>query len=818
MLPLPIDPFIDRIVASVRRCRAAVVTAAPGAGKTTRVPPGFMGDGPVILLQPRRVAARAIAARIAAERAWTVGREVGWQIRFEKRFTPSTRLLVVTEGILTARLQTDPLLSDFQTIVLDEFHERSIHADVALALARQAWRARGDLRLVVMSATLDAASVAAFLDNCPIVEVPGRLHPVAIEYLPGKSMADASAGALSATNGQVLCFLPGAPEIHRTVTDLQQKLGRSDVEVLPLHGSLDADAQDRALAPSSRRRIILATNIAETSLTVPDVFAVVDGGLHKVARYDADRGIDSLETERITADAAEQRAGRAGRIGPGLVWRLWDSRDRLRPHREAEIHRIDLSSTLLDVIAWGGDPRTLEWFERPREDRIDAALALLVRLGLLAQPHPSYPAHPPHQTYQRHAALTEIGEQVRRLPLHPRLGRMLVAASGSRVMAQACALLSERHLLPARTASTTSDLLSAIDDWQNVPAHVKRVADIIAELGSGSVPGPSRLRPGSVPGPSPLRPGSVPGPSRVRPHPIPQSEADFRRALLAGYPDRVAQRREPGSPAVRLASGAGAVVGQESGVREGEFLVALDVHAPPGRADNARIRLASRIERDWLQPTASELVHRFDDASGTVRAMRVERYDGLILAEHPVSPDPEMAAHLLVQAWLERGPRGADQQLLRRLRFAGESIDMNEIVRSAAHGARTIDAITVDRGLSASVRRALDRDAPEAIVVPSGRQVRLEYQEDGTVSASVKLQELFGLAETPRIGRRREPVLLALLAPSGRPVQLTRDLRSFWDRTYPEVRKELRGRYPKHPWPEDPWNAPPTARTKRRPG
>jgi ATP-dependent helicase HrpB len=810
LISLPIDPFIDRIVADVRRCRAAVVTAAPGAGKTTRVPPGLLGDGPVILLQPRRVAARAIAARIAAERAWTVGREVGWQIRFEKRFTPATRLLVVTEGILTARLQTDPLLSDFQTVVLDEFHERSIHADLAIALARQAWRARGDLWLVVMSATLDAASVAAFLDNCPIVEVPGRLHPVAVEYRPGQSIADAAAGALSATDGQVLCFLPGAPEIHRAMTDLQQKLGRSDVEVLPLHGSLDAVAQDRALAPSSRRRIILATNLAETSLTVPDVFAVVDSGLHKVARYDVDRAIDSLETERITADAADQRAGRAGRLGPGLVWRLWDPRDRLRPHREAEIHRVDLSSTLLDVFAWGGDPRTLEWFERPREERIDAALTLLVRLGLLAPPHPPHRAqlpHPAYPTYDTPLQMTEIGDQVRRLPLHPRLGRMLVEARGARVMAQACALLSERHLLLARTASTTSDLLSAIDDWQNVPAHVKRVADVIAELGSRieSVPTASRVRPHSVPTASPLRPSSVP-----------QWESDFRRALLAGYPDRVAQRREPGSPAVRLASGAGAVVGQESGVREGEFLVALDVDAPAGRADNARIRLASRVEREWLQPTAFEVVHRFDDDSGMVRAMRIERYDALILSEHPVAPDPEEAARLLMEAWLERGPRGADQQLLRRLRFAGESIDLTEIVRSAAHGARTIDDITVDRGLPARARRRLDRDAPEAIVVPSGRHARLEYQDDGTVSASVKLQELFGLAETPRVGPRREPVLLALLAPNGRPVQLTRDLRSFWDRTYPEVKKELRGRYPKHPWPEDPWNAQPTSRTKPR--
>jgi ATP-dependent helicase HrpB len=837
---------VERIVADVRRCRAAVVTAAPGAGKTTRVPPALVGAGPLILLQPRRVAARAIASRIAAERGWTVGREVGWQIRFEKRFTSGTGLLVVTEGILTARLQSDPLLSDFRTIVLDEFHERSIHADLAIALARQAWQARDDLRLVVMSATLDAARVSAFLGNCPIIDVPGRLHPIAVEHAGGRSVADAAADLLTATNGQVLCFLPGAPEIHRTMNDLQRKLPQSDVDLVPLHGSLDADGQDRALAPSPRRRIILATNIAETSVTVPDVTAVVDSGLHKIARYDADRGIDSLETERITADAADQRAGRAGRLGPGLVWRLWDKRDRLRPHREAEIQRVDLSATVLDVIAWGGDPRTLEWFERPREDRIDAAIALLIRLGLVTDA-----AHQagPTAYADRLLRLTEIGEQVRHLPLHPRLARMLVEARGAPEMAQACAVLAERHLVPARTASTTSDLLSAIDDWRNVPAHVRRAADVIAELGS---------RIDSVRAPSPPRPQPVLTPSRVRPQSIPES--GFRHALLAGYPDRVAQRRGPASPAVRLSSGAGAVIGQESGVRDGEFLIALDVHAPAGRASadaEARIRLASRVEREWLKPTSSEIAHRFDHSSGTVKAARIERYDALVLSEHAIAPDPDVAAQLLAEAWLERGPRGDDERLLRRLRFAGlldlgsttnsgsqhatahsprgagpgvargdplrslrgalrAAIDVTELVRSAARRARRLDEIRIEEGLPANVRRILDDNAPEAMAVPSGRHARLEYSEDGMVSASVKLQELFGVAETPRVGPRREPVLLALLAPNGRPVQLTRDLRSFWDRTYPEVRKELRGRYPKHPWPEDPWNAPPTHRTKAR--
>jgi ATP-dependent helicase HrpB len=767
------------------------VTAAPGAGKTTRVPPALVADGAVILLQPRRVAARAIAARIADERGWTLGREVGWQVRLERRFSDRTRLLVVTEGVLTARLQTDPLLSGFTTIVLDEFHERSVHADLAIALARQAWRARDDLRIVVMSATLESAAVSAFLDGCPLIHVPGRVHPLDVAYAPEQSLADAAADALASTRGQLLCFLPGAPEIRRAMSDLQQRIG-GDVEIVPLHGSLDAEAQDLALRPSTRRRIIVATNIAETSLTVPGVTAVVDTGFHKVARYDAARGIDSLETERITADAADQRAGRAGRLAPGVVRRLWSAHDRLRPRREPEIHRVDLSGTVLDVIAWGGDPRTLEWFEQPRDDALDAALALLERLGLIER-----------------GALTAMGEQVRHVPVHPRLARMLVAAGGARQIAQACALLSERHLMPARTASTSSDLLSAIDDWHAVPPHVQRVADQIARSADFK-----------------------------REH-ADWGEADFRRAILAGYPDRVAERRHAGSANVRLASGAGATIAPESGVRDGEFLVALDVSmsvargGQPGdqrqqprhvvhRAAQAaapelpRIRIASRVEREWLQPTGSEVVHRFDNESGTVRASLVDRYDALTLAERPAPVDPEIAAKMLADAWIARGPRQADARLLRRLRFAGKDVDLDSLVRTATHGVGSLQQVRIDRALAADILRDLDRDAPESLAVPSGRHVALEYNEDGTVSASVKLQELFGLAETPRVGRRREAVVLALLAPNGRPVQITRDLCSFWDRAYPEIRKELRGRYPRHPWPEDPWKATPTARTIRR--
>ena len=352
--PLPIDAHLEEIVGRVRERRAIVITAAPGAGKTTRVPPALVSDGPVILLQPRRVAARAIARRIASERGWTIGREVGWHVRFDRQFSKDTRLLVATEGVLTARLQQDPTLDDFRTVVIDEFHERSVHADLGLALAKQAWLAREDLRLVVMSATLDARAVAAFLGDCPIVEVPGRTFPLDISYRPGVTIEDAVRDALAqARGGALLAFLPGAPEIRRAAERLAPPLSSTTVDVLPLHGSLDADEQDAALRPSARPRVILATNIAETTLTVPDVVTVVDTGLHKVARYDPERAIDSLETERISRDSADQRAGRAGRVQAGAAVRLWDARDRLRPHRESEIARVDLASVVLDLCAWG---------------------------------------------------------------------------------------------------------------------------------------------------------------------------------------------------------------------------------------------------------------------------------------------------------------------------------------------------------------------------------------------------------------------------------------------------------------------------------
>jgi ATP-dependent helicase HrpB len=751
-----IDPYIADIVAAVREHRRAVVTAAPGAGKTTRVPPALAVDGPVIVLQPRRVAARSLARRIAEERGWTLGGEVGWHVRFERRFTSRTQVLLATEGILTARLQEDPLLSDFRTIVLDEFHERTVHADLGIAFAKQAWLARSDLRLVVMSATIDVARVADYLGGAPVISVPGRQHPIEVRYLPRASIADAVTIAAHESAGNVLCFLAGAPEIARASRDVQAVAAGMSMQVVPLHGSLPSAAQDAAIADAPGRRIILATNIAETSLTVAGVRAVVDTGEHKVARYDADRAIDTLRVERIPADSADQRAGRAGRLGPGIVIRLWDRQDRLVAQREPEIRRVDLSGPVLDILGWGGDPRSFDWLDPPPASAIEDAFELLRTLGAVDR-----------------GKLTADGRAMQRLPLHPRLSRILIDSGGARVAAIACAMLSERGGRPPGRApvSTVSDVLVLVEC--TLPPHVERAARQLEALVKG------------------------------KGHPL--SDEGFRHALLSGYPDRVARVRAAGSTRFLLSSGHGAVLGEESGVRDAEFVIAIDVVAGrSGEVSEARIRMASAIERAWLTPTRITDEHWIDEQTGTVRAAEREYYGAILLTERPAAPDPAERARLLAEAYLARALPDVARQLLERLRFAGLPADPQPLALAAAQGAHSVREVRLEEALDWTTRQDLDRLAPAWLILPSGRRARLEYRDDGSVMAAVKLQELFGLKDTPRIGARREPLLLALLAPNGRPVQMTRDLRSFWSRTYPEVRKELRGRYPRHAWPEDP--------------
>lgn len=752
---LPIDPHLPAIREQLRSRRAAVVVAEPGAGKTTRLPPALLEDGPLILLQPRRVAARALTRRIAAENGWTVGEEIGWQIRFERRFGKRTRLLVATEGVLTARLRSDPLLEAFRTVVLDEFHERSLHADLALALVRQAWLAREDLRVVVMSATLDASAVAGFLDDAPVIEVPGRSFPLTVDYAPALDVAEAVRSRLGEDRGHVLAFLPGAREIDRAARAL------SGHRVFPLHGSMEPERQDAALAPCDERKVVLATNIAETSLTVEGVTDVVDSGRHKVLRLDAGLGLDRLEEERIPLDAADQRAGRAGRTAPGHVLRLWDRRDVLRAHREAEIHRVDLAGPLLDVLAWGEDPRAFEWFEAPDRERLETALTLLEQLGAV-----------------RDRSITDLGRALSALPLHPRLARVLIA-SDEREAVLACAALAEGWLPLDGSVATDCDLLPVVDRFREAP---RRVRDAARQL--------ERRRESSGEG------------------------LPLCRALLAGYPDRVAKRRAAGSKRLLLAGGHGAELDRESGVREGEFLVALELRAAPhGSTAPTRVRVAARIEADWLAPTSRQVRHELDPDSGRVRAFETTMHHALPLAEGTVAVDPETAAEMLRDAMLERG---VGESFLTRCRFAGVEIDLPALLLALCQGRQGWFEPDLLAGMDWPSRQRLERLAPARLELPSGRSTDLDYRPDGSVVAAAKLQELFGLAESPTLGPEQRPVTFELLAPNGRPVQTTQDLKSFWNTTYAEVRRELRGRYPKHPWPDDPWNAEPTARTKRR--
>lgn len=761
--PLPIDAHLEEIRDAVDSAGCAVVVAPPGAGKTTRVPPALLGPGALVLLQPRRVAARALARRIAAERGWSVGREIGWQVRHERRFGKDTRLLVATEGILNARLIADPLLAGFSTVVLDEFHERSLHADFALALLRQVREARPDLRVVVMSATLDAQPVARFLGGCPVVTVETRSFALTIEYAPGLDPARAVRQVLSRAGGHVLVFLPGAPEIERTARQLPGALA--------LHGSLPVERQEAALAPSTLRKVILATNIAETSLTVAGVTDVIDAGLHKTPRLDPGLGFDRLETERISLDSADQRAGRAGRTSPGRVLRLWDSRDELRVHREPEIHRLDLAGPLLDVLEWGADPETFGWFERPDPRRVASSLELLERIG----------ATHVHR-------LTSLGRAMRRLPVHPRLARFVLGARDSSTACAAAAALAEGWF-PARGSETTeSDLLPIADRISGAPV---RVRDAAREIERRVLELTDRVE---------------------------VERQSICAAVYAGYPDRLAQRRAAGSRKLQLASGLGAELAQESGVHDARFLVAVDLRAPKRRSGrDALVQVASSVSFEWIVPTASHTVHEIDRRTGKVRAFEQRLYERMELDRRQVDSDPDEAAALLCAAMRERGLGEAAATALARIGFAGLAYDLDERLLCACRGQDGWFRFDPQAALSRDDKRRLDERAPEFLEVPSGRRIRLVYTGPGDVSASVKLQEMFGLAETPRLGNPAAPVTLHLLAPNGRPVQTTRDLRSFWENTYAEVRKQLRGRYPKHPWPEDPWTATPSAKTRRRP-
>jgi len=812
---LPVDDVLPRLISALASHRAAVLTAPPGSGKTTRAPPalldaGLAGDGKVVVLQPRRVAARMTARRIAHERGVRPGDEVGWVVRFEDRTSAKTRLEVLTEGLLTRRLQADPFLEGVGVVVLDEFHERSLHADMALSLLAEVQEVRDDLKILVMSATLDPAPIVAFFDgDCPVITAGGRPFPVEVRYLPrpderpivSQCVRLVRQALSDQPSGHVLAFLPGVGEISAAQEALS---GLAGVDVLPLHGRLSAAAQDAALSPSAQRKVVLATNIAETSVTLEGVTAVVDSGLQRSPRFDPALGLTRLETSRISAASSDQRAGRAGRTGPGICYRLWTERQQalLSAQDAPAIQRADLARSVLEVLSWGGDPGTFRWFESPPEASVSQALALLGLLGAVED-----------------GALTELGEQLARLPLHPRLGRVILAGHAAgclRAAATAAALVSERD--PWSRARLHTGLLDRVrlvtsggsGADRRALAVVRQVRDQLVRV-AGSARGPAARH-------------------------SERDEAAILQALVAGFPDRVAQQRAPGGRRYRMASGRGAVL--DEGLPAPALLVAAALTAS-GRGREPVIRAAAALEPGWL-PTRRHVAVRFDSERRAVVSELEERYGALVLSRRPTSelPDPEAVSAMLAEAAakdlrraLNIPPAVAAWQaraswLAHNLPELGlpDVSDVRAFLPLWCVGRRSfselwrLDVLGELRNQMTWQQQVLvDREAPERVRVPSGSRVRLIYEApDLAPILPARIQQLFGMEDSPRIASGRVPLRIHLLAPNNRPMQVTSDLKNFWATTYTQIRKDLRGRYPKHAWPEHPTAADAEDRPRRR--
>lgn len=824
--PLPVDEVLPEVIAALgtgASPRSVVLEAPTGAGKTTRVPPELLrlGAGRVVMTEPRRVAARAAAHRIAHERDGRVGDEVGYHVRFDRRVRSHTRLVVATEGIVVRMLQGDPFLEGVDALVFDEFHERSVNSDLALALAREIQRdARPDLAIVVMSATLDPVPIAAWLGGATIVRSAGRTYPVEIRHpeLPDDRSLEVQVAAklLSVMEnplGDALAFLPGYREIHRVA----ERLSDAPFRVDTLHGTMDAQDQDRVLRPGDRPRVILSTNVAESSLTIPGVRVVVDSGWARVMRFDPSAGFDRLRTERISKANADQRAGRAGREAAGVCHRLWGTEVnyRMTEDLEAEIHRVDLAPVALQLLAWGvGDPAEFGWFEPPVRSRWSDAMALLTRLGLASG-----------------GRITSDGERLSKMPLHPRLARMVDRGFQLGVGFEAClaaAALSERDVLrPAIPGDgqrhvSGSDLLDRVEAIESDGQSPKTVA--------------ARYRPAA--GKSVRRVAKQLAEGRSERQRTEARPVAFAKAVLAGFPDRVAKRREDASAELHVADGKGASLHPGSAVSADDRLL-VAVRMTAGRRGEPIVDVASRVDEDWLNPDLVEslVVVEFDDGLERVTAARVRRYLAIELSRRAAPPtDADEVHRCLVEAAQRSTSRAlrVDDPEFQRLRARVEWLrgvrpetdlppldddGLSTLLPALCHGRtsfkelRSIDLSAHLRGIVPfAAMRELDQLAPESLAIPSGRNAKLLYEVGSPPVLAARIQELFGLLETPRVVGGEVPVLVHLLAPNMRPQQITSDLRSFWESGYSEVRKELRARYPKHSWPEDPL----TAKAQRR--
>ncbi|HEX6361286.1 ATP-dependent helicase HrpB [Actinophytocola sp.] len=790
---LPVRAVLDDVTTALDRHGAAVLVAPPGTGKTTIVPLALAAaEGKVVVAEPRRLAARAAAMRMAALLGEPVGRTVGYAVRGDRRMSKDTRIEVVTTGLLVRRLQHDPTLPGVGAVVLDEVHERHLDADLLLALLLDARAGlRPELRLLATSATVATDRIAVLLgEGTPVIEAHARTYPVTVTYHPSargerveSHVARTVHTALSESDGDVLVFLPGAGEIARVTSLLH------GVPVVPLHGRLSTARQDAALRPGDARRVVLATAVAESSLTVPGVRAVVDSGLARVPRMDHRRGLSGLVTTRVSASVAEQRAGRAGREAPGRVFRCWPEHEHatLPAQPEPEIRTADLTRLALELACWGTpDGTSLDWWDPPPPGALAAGRAVLTALGALDD-----------------GAVTERGRRIAGVGLHPRLARALLDGTevvGATAAAEVVALLDDDTLATSTSVEDTLRRLRA-DGSPRWEREVRRLATLV-----------------------PDRPQGTPDPAFV---------------VALAYPERLARRRSPGSPVYLMAGGTAAELADS-----GEWLAVASADRQPGRAQG-KIRLAARADQRLAERAAPALLSEVDEIAwvdGDVVARHVRRLGAIILRERPLAkPDPAQVRAALVEGlhadglallnWTDNAVRLRQRLSLLHRVLGAPWPDMSDAALLAAipswlspslrSARRRADLAKIDLHGALSLllpwpeASRLDELAPDRLTVPSGARIRVDYSGDEP-ALPVKLQETFGWTTTPTIAAGRVPIQLHLLSPAGRPVAVTRDLESFWQGGYHQVRAELRGRYPKHPWPEDPTTATPTARTNRR--
>jgi ATP-dependent helicase HrpB len=833
-IKLPIDEVLPELLSALEDSPNVVLQAPTGAGKTTRVPPALMklASGRILVLEPRRLAARATARRMAAEAGQRVGETFGYQVRFERCFGAKSKVITMTPGVLVGKLQQDAFLEGVAAIIFDEFHERSLDSDLSFGMARLLQQTvRPELKMVVMSATLDVMKIAKHLDHCPVVQSKGRLYPVAIDFQQRKpnsrlelAVANAVDTLLAKTRGDLLVFLPGKRDIQKCAEILHSL---TDVKVLPLHGELSSDKQDQALKRLPQRKVVLATNVAESSVTVEGITGVVDSGLAKVLTFDNGLGLNRLKLTAISRASAEQRSGRAGRVEAGHCIRLWgQDEERSRPDRQApELLRVELSRVVLTLLALG--ERRLDdfpWLDKPREASLDAALTLLQKLEAIDQDR----------------QMTALGAAMVKLPVTPRLGRLLIAGhqyGQSERIALTAALLSGRDPFKnsgelGQGSSSPSDILDKVEALEAFQQSGQRHSDC------------GTLYPAAVRFLFKAQKQLVRALSSLPKSLLVKEElaADevLLRSLLKAFPDRLARRRDKKSLKGVMIGGRGVKLARSSRVLESDLFLCVDIDA--GRSE-AFVRQASGVQREWLDEDKikAQVELDFDDEDEKLLARRRLYFDDLLLEESPANlPAGEALTEALAKIAGERfdmvRPKADSRagQLIIRARCLSQwmpefewpdltEAGLKDLLPWLCPGCRSFDALRkapwygMIRGLFVPKSwLILERQAPGSLKVPSGRALALSYEQGQLPVLAVRIQELFGLHETPTVAAGRVRIQLILLAPNNRPQQITDDLVSFWNNTYPQVRKDLRGRYPKHSWPEDPWAAKAEIRPRRR--